>query len=298
MRKMSRTYKIFTVCNTIFMLLMCAVMLYPYLNQLAIALNVGTDTSRGGITIFPREFTLENFRAVFNDPGVLRSAAVSVARTLMAVVFSLTVTFAAAYALTRKSLKGHKIITMYFIITMYINAGIIPMYILYRYLGLMNNFWVYVLPFGMSVYNMLIMRSFIEGIPISLEESALLDGANEIQVMQKIIIPLSKPVLATVALWVSVGQWNDYTTSLYYVTEKKLYTMQYLLMRIVKQGEVIRALLQEASREGVEVTNLPTTTGASTQAAMLIATTVPIICVYPFLQKYFVKGVTLGAVKG
>lgn len=300
MIKRSRSYKIFTVCNVTLLLLLCVTMLYPYLNQLAIAFNEGTDTSRGGITIFPRKFTWDNFEAVLNDPNVLSAAAISVARTVTTVVFSLIVTFSSAYALTRRSLKGHRFITLYYIITMYIGAGIIPTYILYRHLGLMNNFFVYVIPFGMSVYNMLIMRSFIEGIPVSLEESALIDGANEVQVMYKIIVPLSKPVLATVALWVAVGQWNDYTTSLYYVTERSLFTLQYMMMRMIKHGEVIKSMIEEAVRKGGDPTQLQmlTTTSASTQAAMLIVTTVPIICVYPFLQKYFVKGVTLGAVKG
>ncbi len=300
MIKRSRSYKIFSACNILILTLLCVTMLFPYLNQLAIALNEGTDTAKGGISIWPRKFTLENFAAVLNDSNVLSATLVSVSRTVITVVFSLIVTFSSAYALTRRSLKGHKFITLYYIVTMYIGAGMIPTYILYRHLGLMNSFWVYVIPFGMSVYNMLIMRSFIEGIPVSLEESALIDGANEIQVMYKIIIPLSKPVLATVALWVAVGQWNDYTTSLYYVTERKLFTLQYMMMRMIKQGEAIQAMIADALKEGADVSQLQmsTTTSASTQAAMLIVTTVPIICVYPFLQKYFVKGVTLGAVKG
>ena len=297
MKNKSVSYKIFNICNIIFMLLLCATMLYPYLNQLAISLNTGYDTARGGVTIFPREFTWENYQTVFNDPGVSKAAFISVSTTVIKIFLSLAVTFSAAYALTRSNLKGRSAITKYFVIPMYLSAGIIPTYILFRYLGLIDNYWVYIVPGLFSTYNMIIFRSFISGIPIDLEESALLDGANEIQIMFKVITPLAMPAIATVALWVAVGNWNDYTMTLYYVTRTDLYTLQYLMMKILKEGETLKQAALDAAMGADAIVKSKTTTD-SVKAAMLIITTIPIICVYPFLQKYFVKGVTLGAVKG
>ncbi len=294
--KPSKSYRVFNICNIVFLILLSIVLIYPYINQLAIAFNDGTDTALGGVTIYPREFTLINFKTILSDPNILTATVVTVARTFLTVLVALSVTFSAAYALTRENLKGRTVINKILLVTMYFNAGVIPTYVLFRYLGLINSFWVYVLPFTFSFYNMIIMKSFIEQLPKSLEESALLDGANEFVIMLKIIIPLSKPVLATVALWLAVAQWNDYSTTLYYVTDKKLYTLQYLMMRILKQGEQVKQLGADQAM-GIDISTAQTTS-ESIKSAMLIVSTVPILCVYPFLQKYFVKGVTLGAVKG
>lgn len=279
----------------IILTMLCVLCLYPYINQIAISLNEGTDTALGGISIIPRKFTWENYQTLFSDPSYGRGFVVTVSRALLNMVISAVTVFSAAYALTRKNLKGRKFITTFLAIPMYLHAGLIPNYILFRYLGLINNFWVYVLPNAFVFYHMVIVRSFIQEIPEALEESALLDGAKETTVLFKIILPLSLPVLATTALWNLVGQWNDWTTTLYYITNKKLFPLQYIMMRVIKQGEQIKnqALL---NAQGVDVT--VKTTSEAVKAAMIVATSLPIIMVYPFLQKYFVKGVTLGAVKG
>ncbi len=295
--KLSKSYKTFLVLNAIVLILLSAVLIYPYLNQLAIALNDGNDSALGGITIFPRKFTMINFSTLLSDQSVGKATLVSVLRTVLNVVIHLFVTFSAAYALTRRNLKGRSVINKVFMLTMYLNAGTIPTYILFRYLGLINNFWVYVLPYSFSFYNMIIMRSFIQELPIALEESALLDGANEFTIMMKIIVPLSKPVLATIALWVAVGQWNDYSSTLMYVTDKNLFSLQYLMLRIIKQGEALKQIGLDQAMGADTSAATAQTTSESIKAAMLIISTVPILCIYPFLQKYFVKGVTLGAVK-
>lgn len=291
--KQSISMKIFQVFNVMLMLLLCTIMIYPYLNQLAISFNASSDTMLGGVTIFPRVFTLDNYRTIFSDQSVGKAFAVSVSRTVACVVLAEFVTFSAAYALTRKNLLGRSFITRMLAIPSYLHAGIIPVYIVYRYLGLINNFWVYVLPGVFSFYNMIIFRSFIQELPEALEESALLDGANEFIVMTKIIFPLSLPVVATVALWIAVGQWNDWTSNMYYITNTNLNTLQYLIMKIIKQGEQLKA---DMIMSGGDIVSKPTS--EAVKAAMLIVTSVPIMCVYPFLQKYFVQGVTLGAVKG
>lgn len=277
------------------LILVCVVSLYPYLNQIAISLNEGVDSAKGGITLFPRKFTFENFSTLFSDSSYSTAFMITISRALLNVIISGVVLFGAAYALTRTRLRGRKFFTKFLVVPMYLNAGIIPVYILYRYLGLINNFWVYVIPFSFSFYSMVIIRSFIQELPIALEESALLDGANEITIMFKIILPLSLPALATVSLWTIVGQWNDWTTTLYYVTDKELFPLQYLMMRIIKQGNQLR---EAAMLEGSGTDTTVKTTSESVKAAMIVATSLPIIAIYPFLQKYFVHGVTLGSVKG
>lgn len=277
------------------LLLFCVICLYPYLNQLAISLNEGMDSARGGVTIFPRKPTLENYEELFANPGYGRAFGITVLRALLNMVIQGLVVFGAAYALTRRNLMGRAFLTKFFALPAYIAPGLIPMYILYRYLGLINNFWVYVLPFSFVFYNMIIVRSFIQEIPEALEESALIDGANEGVILFQIILPLSLPVIATTALWTLVGQWNDWTTTLYYITNEKLYPLQYLMMRVIKQGELLK---QQAILDAMGADTSVQTTSESVKAAMIIATSIPIIAIYPFLQKYFVSGMTLGAVKG
>lgn len=294
MKKKTSDYVIDAVIY-ITLIILCVLCLYPYLNQVAISLNEGMDSAKGGITIFPRKFTLENYRTLFADASYGRAFVVTVSRALCNMIIQNIVVFGAAYALTRKRLRGRKFFTAYLAVPMYLHAGLIPMYILYRTLGLINNFWVYVLPFSFVFYNMVIVRSFVQDIPESLEESALLDGANEMTILFRIILPLSLPVLATVSLWILVGQWNDWTTALYYVTNKNLFPLQYIMMRVIKQGEQIR---QQAILDATGADVTVKTTSESMKAAMIVATSIPIVAVYPFLQKYFVKGVTLGAVKG
>lgn len=295
--KRTRGEKIFGVVNGFLLILMCILTLYPYLNQLAYSLNDGVDSMKGGLTIFPRVFTLENFEAVFTNSSFSAAASISVARVVLSTLISLIVVYSAAYGLTRKGLPHRKGITLFLMLPAYISAGVIPVYILYKYLHLMNNFWVYVLPGAFVFYNMVILRSFLQEIPPALEESAKIDGANDIIIMVKIILPLSLPVVATVVLWTAVGAWNDWTTTLYYVTNKKMQTLQYLMMRLIKESDVLRQMAREAAMNKGGNVETATTTSESVKAATLMITTLPIIMIYPFLQKYFIKGVSLGAVK-
>lgn len=288
----------FTIINTILILLLCFITIYPYINQLAISFNDGGDTIKGGITFFPRKFTLDNFKTVFRNPSVGSAAVVSVSIVVLFTLLSLAVTYGAAYGLSKRRLPYKHFLNLFMLLPGYISVGVIPTYILYRYLGLINNYWVYIIPGLFSFYNMIIIRSYIQELPESIEESAMIDGANEFQIMCKIIFPMSLPVVATVVLWLMVGKWNDWTTTLYYVIDKELYTLQYLMMRLIKESEAVQQLAMESAmyKTGQETT--ATITSDSVKAATLMITTLPIIMVYPFLQKYFIKGVTLGAVKG
>lgn len=295
--KRSLGEKIFAVVNTIIMVLICVVSVYPYLNQLALSLNDGMDAISGGITIFPREFTFENYRTVFSDPSFLAAAKISVLRVILATLLGLLVTYAAAYGLTRRGLPYRKQLTLFLMLPSYIPVGTIPTYINMKNLGLINNFWVYILPGLFAFYNMVIIRSYLQELPPEMEESAKIDGANDLIIMFRIIFPMTLPVVACVALWISVGAWNDWTTTLTYITDRELHTLQYLMMRLVKEAELANSMsMQQAMSKGQEVK--AKVTGDTVKAATLIVTTLPILMVYPFLQKYFIKGINIGAVKG
>ncbi len=294
--KRSLGEKSFGVFNTILMVLICVISVYPYLNQLAISLNDGRDVMAGGITIFPRKFTWENYTTVLSNPAFLQAAKISVTRVVCSTVLALLVTYAAAYGLTRRGLPYRKFLTLFLMLPGYIPVGTIPTYINISNLGLLDNFWVYVIPSLFGFYNMIIIRSYLQELPPEMEESAKIDGANDFTIMFRIIFPMTLPVVACVALWVSVGAWNDWTSTLIYVTDPDLHTLQYLMMRLVKEAETANQMSMQAAMSKGQV--VPRVTGDTVKAATLIITTLPILMVYPFLQKYFIKGINLGAVKG
>lgn len=289
--------KIFYICNIIFFIILSVSVLFPYLNILAKSLNEGKDTALGGITIFPRKFTLENFTMILTDKAFGRAFFVTVCIVLIGTGLQVFVQFSAAYVFTSRKFIGHKVLLYLFMIPMYFGGGLIPQYILYSEMGMLNNYLVYVLPGCFSVYNMIIIRSYLNTIPPSLAESAKVDGANDLKIAFQIIFPLAKPVLATVALWAAVGLWNNWTTTLYFITDKDMYTLQYVLMQVLKEANKVQTILQEAAMRGESLDIEVKVTSEAVKSAQLIVSTVPIIITYPFLQKYFIQGITLGAVK-
>ena len=292
--------RLFDIFNIVLMVVLGLIMIFPYLNVLAKSFNDAADSARGGITFFPRVFTIENFKTIFADSTTISALIVSIARVLIAVVLSLLVQFSAAYALSKQNFPGKKFFVTLYMIPMFIAAGQVPLYVIITRLNLLNTFWVYILPFLFSFYNIVIIRTFIQStIPISIEESALIDGANEIIMFFKLILPLSKPILATIALWVMVQHWNDWTATLYYIRKQDLFTLQYIMMQLVKETDRLQKMQQAAIEAGMPVEEIKSKISSeSLIAAQVIVTTVPIICVYPFLQKYFVKGIMMGSVKG
>lgn len=294
--KRSKGERCFEVINIVFMILLSIITLYPYLNQVAVSFNEGFDSMRGGITIFPRKPTLENYKAVLENGKVVRAAILTVTRVVLHGIMTLLITYSAAYGLSRKGLPYKRGLTLFLMIPAYVTAGVIPFYITLRSLGMINSYSLYLLLGLFTFYNMVIFRSFLQEIPASIEESAKIDGANELIIMFKIMIPMSLPVIATVALWVMVGDWNDWTTTLMYVSDEKKYTLQYLMMRIIKEADMANELAMQ-NNTSLSMGESVKMTSESVKSATLICTTLPIIMVYPFLQKYFIKGVTLGAVK-
>ena len=291
-RKKSLSDRIFVICNTIFMIAFVVITLYPVLNTLAISFNDGTDALRGGIYLLPRKFTLKNYITVLQKDNLITGAIVTVARTVVGTLLALVSNAILAFVVSRKNFLFKKQLSLFWVITMYVNGGLIPTFLLFKGLHLTNSFWVYVIPGMVNAFNMLVIRTYMNGIPDSLEESAQLDGAGYTTIFTKIISPLCKPVYATVALFVAVGQWNSwFDAMLYNRMSDKLTTLQYELMK----------LLSSVTNQGTSAEAMKNATGTvtptSVRAAATIITMLPIICIYPFLQQYFVAGLTLGGVK-
>ncbi len=257
--------------------------------MLAISLNDPIDTMRNINFIIPRKFTWSNYKYVFTENSLGRAFLLSVARTLIGAGAGVICTAMLAYVLSRKDFYFNKLFTTLFVITMYVSGGMIPEYLLMmRTLKLGNNFLVYIIPGLIWVYNLILVRSFIEGLPYALQEAARVDGANDFIIWFKIVLPLCKPVLATVALFYAVGQWNSFMDT--YLYAKDLPTLQYVLYEIMEKATV---KIDPHAADTVKNAVSP----LSVRMAVTIVATVPILIVYPFLQKYFVGGMTIGAVK-
>ncbi len=288
---------VFNLVNTLIMLLTIVIMLYPFWNTVAVSFNEAQDTLRGGIKLFPRIFSLYSYEYIFKDKLIARAAFNSVLRTVISTALGVIVASLIAYVLSRKELQAKKFFTTFFLITMYISAGLIPNYFLIKDLGLLNKFSVYILPGLVSVYNIIVIKSFMLGISESLTEAAMVDGAGHFRCYWQIMIPCCKPVLATIALWCAVGAWNTwFDTFLYASGAEHLSTLQYEMMKLL--ASATQAGKSGASIYGEAAKNANTVTPASMRAAITIVASVPILVVYPFVQRYFTKGVTLGATKG
>ncbi|MDR1443704.1 MAG: carbohydrate ABC transporter permease [Treponema sp.] len=286
------------ITNTVivvFMALVIVVTLYPFLNVVAKSFNDPIDTVKGGIHILPRVPTLDNYSDLFSAGSNLSAAfRMSVLRTLTGTVSGVLCCAMFAFVLSRRDFMFRKLFTTVLVVTMYISGGLIPEYILIRNLGLINNFGVYIIPGLLSAFNVIIIRTFIQGIPLSLQESAKIDGANDLTIFFRIIFPLCMPVLATVALFIAVGQWNSwFDTYLYTRSVKSLSTLQYELMKVLDSAQNISSSADVYSEGLRSAKRNP----EALKMAITVIATVPILAVYPFMQRYFVSGMTLGSVK-
>ena len=283
-----------TAFDYILMVLFCGMIVmtvYPFLNVLAISLNDPMDTMRNVNFVIPRQFTLANYKYIFSENNMMQPMIMSVVKTLVGTGLGVVFTAMLAYVLSRKDFYFNKSFTIIFIVTMYVSGGMIPEYLLImRTLRMGNNFWVYIIPGLIWVYNVILVRSFIEGMPLALQEAAKIDGANDFTIWLKVILPLCKPVLATVALFIAVGQWNSFMDT--YLYARELPTLQYVLYEIMESAQI------KVDPHAAALGQLKNTVSPmSVRMAVTVVATVPILVVYPFLQKYFVGGMTLGAVK-
>lgn len=291
--KKSLGSKIFDVINTVIMILLIIVMLYPFINQLAISFNDSADAVKGGIYLWPRKFSLDAYKFIFQEKTLAKATFISIARVLVGTFTSVIGTALLAYIITIKGFSGRKFMRRLFVITMYLSGGLIPFYLLMVKLHLINTFTIYWLPGIFSAYNMLIIAAYMQEIPNALSESARIDGAGELTIFWKIMMPICVPVIAAVCVFNGVGHWNDWFTSVVYNPSGKWDTLQVYLRKVLLETEA----LEKIRNQQLAATQYASLTPKTVQAAITMIVTIPIAMIYPFFQKYFISGITIGAVK-
>jgi putative aldouronate transport system permease protein len=277
-----------------FMLAICFLMLYPIWNIAVVSFNEGRDAMLGGIYWWPRAFTLQNYVTVFRNPTLFRGFGVSLARTVLATTLHVFFTSMVAYALSKRHLVGRTVYLAIGTVTLFFSAGLIPYFLLLRNLGLYDRFLVYVIPTMFNFYNLILFQGFFRDLPPDLEESARIDGANDFRIFLRIVMPLSAPVLAVIALFVGVYNWNDFFFGVIFIKRSVLLPIQTVLYRIISEATAANEMLSFVPG-GIRTSSV---TSQALKLATMVITTFPIVCAYPFLQKYFVKGLLLGAIKG
>lgn len=282
----------FSIFNYIFFTLLCIVMEYPFWHVIMMSLSSVEATAKGGVFLWPKGFNLDTYAKVFNDSTIWSGYFTTITVTLSGAFFGTLFTATTAYPLSKKYLPFSKTMLLLVLFTMLFSGGMIPGYLLMKNLGLIDNRLSLVLPGLVSAYNVIIMKSFFQSLPESLEESAKIDGATEVTVFWKIILPLSKATVATIALFTAVGYWNDYFSTVLYINSKERWALQAVLRYMLTNTN------QAMQAAGVSVAAATNVTAATIKSASVVVATVPILCVYPFVQKYFVKGVMIGGVKG
>jgi len=297
-----------TISNLIFDIIIYLVLafvvvvtVYPFWNTIAISLNDGLDSLTGGIKLWPRKFTWTNYKNLFTTDRIFQAGIISVTRTILQTVLSVFCTTMLAYALSRKEFVLRKGLTTILVISMYVNAGLIPGYMLIKNLHLLGKYSVYIIPCLVDVFNFILVRTYINGLPDSFVESARIDGANEFRIFIQIIWPLIVPSIAMVSLFTAVGAWNSwFDTYLYCSNKPKLHSLQYVLMSILQASQNQSANAADANSMAIAAASgasIQSVTPISIRSAITVVATLPILVVYPFVQKYFVVGMTIGGVK-
>jgi len=291
---------IFDVIIYITLIFVVIVTVYPFWNTIAISFNDGLDSIKGGIKLWPRRFTLDNYKTLFATDYIFKAGIISLTRTVLQTILSVFCTAMLAYALSRREFVIRRSLTSILVISMYVNAGLIPGYLLIQKLHMIGTYAVYIVPCIIDVFNFILIRTYIHGLPDSFVESARIDGANELRIFLQIIMPLIVPSIAMICLFVAVGAWNSwFDTYLYNSRYKNLHSLQYVLMGYLNASQSnvsggdsnAKAL---AAANGSAVNQI---TPISIRSAITVVASVPILVVYPFVQKYFVVGMTIGGVK-
>lgn len=282
--------RIFDTVNATILIIFTIVIVIPLWNVIVSSFSSGRALAEGGFVFWPKEFSLENYQAVFRDDTIWQSFLISVLKTVIGVVTHVFFCAMIGYGLSKNNVRGRKLYVTMGVITMFFSGGMIPTYLLIKSLGLLNSFWVYIIPALFSYYDVVILMNFFRNVPDSLEESAKIDGAGDWGIFLKIFIPLSMPAMATIALFNGVSQWNDFLTTKLYITDEYLYPLQMKLYEIIVQS-------QTQSMQNIAGSVVIETTTKGVQLATIVITTLPIVVIYPLLQRYFISGMMLGAVK-
>ena len=297
----SRDDRVINVVVVALALIVLMVTLYPFYYVILRSINEGIDSAKGGLFLFPRRPTLTNYRVVLGDPLIGTAFLMTILRTAVGTVAAVFFTAMVAYGLSKKQLVFRKTYSMIGLVTLYFSGGLIPTYLMYRALGLLNSFWVYIIPSLFTYFHALLFMAFFRELPQSLEDSAKIDGAGDFRIFVRIVLPLSSPVLATIALFVGVFHWNDWFASAYFVFNQKLWTVPTILIKTMSSLEAfykVAAAQAQSIRPGAEmITSEMLVTMESMKYATIVVTVFPIAIAYPFLQRYFVKGLLVGHIK-
>ena len=284
--------KTFLVVNDVVMVVLCAIMIYPILFVLGRSVTPEFERALNPLRLIPRTFDWSGYRFILSSgSNIINSYLTTIARTLIGTTLNIVVTTLLAYPLSKKYYPPRRALTGMIVFTMWFSGGLIPSFLLHKSLGLINNFWVYILPSMVNAFNLIIMRNFFMQIPDSLEDSAKLDGANDLHIFFRIYLPLSTASIATITLFYAVYHWNMWFDSMLYMNRKEMWTMQYTLRQLIDSATVA-----DIATVGSAMDNIPP--AETVRMSTIVIATVPILCVYPFLQKYFVKGMLVGSVKG
>ena len=283
-----RAFKLFTVIIVLFIAAAC---LFPFLYIVSVSFSNKNAVLRGEVFLFPVDLDLSAYKAVFNNRALMTSMWFTIGLTILHTIICVIMTILCAYPLSKPDLRLKTPLLLYIMFTMYFSGGMIPGYLNIKELGLIDSFWVLILPGCLSTYNMILMKSFFQSMPREIEESAYVDGANDTVVLIRIILPLSKAMLATIALFYAVGRWNGFMDALLYINDGDMYTIQIRLRQLIQSSQVY-ALIEDIPEMKANVI------GETIKAACLIFSMIPVMIIYPWLQKYFVKGVMIGSVKG
>ena len=286
---LGKKVRLFDVLNMLWMAIFCVLCVYPIIYVLIGSFNQGADYARGGVYLIPRLFTFENYRVVLEKTEMWHSYLVTIGRTALGTVSALVFTSIVAYAISRPNLKFKGVIYWINLLTMFFSGGLIPYFLVITAIGLYDNFFVYIIPALYSVYNMIVISSFFKSVSNELHEAALVDGASEFRIWWQIYMPLSKPVLATVALWLAIGHWNSYFDTMIYTSSKDLHTLQYFLLQAIQSSTMT---------EGMTETMLQRVSAKTISLAAIIISIIPVLFFFPFVRKNFQSGIMIGSLKG
>lgn len=289
--KQSRARRLFLFVNMFILIVVCLLTFLPILHVLAQSFSDSVAIDSGKVTLVPVNFTLDNYKYVFQDASIWRAYGVTIFITVAGTLFNLLATASLAYPLSRKEMIGRKYILLMVLFTMIFSAPLIPTFLLIQELGLLNSLWALILPGAISAFNLFVMRSFFMRLPDDLIDAGRIDGLGEIRILFQLILPLSKPALATLGIFYAVSHWNSYFNALMFIDDRKLYPLQLKLREMIVSGSV--RLNDPSSAFYSSHTSSP----EGIKMATIIVATVPILCIYPFLQKHFVKGFMLGSLK-
>lgn len=298
-KKLTATDKTFNVVNYLLFGIFTLICIYPFYYMVINTISANDISAAGGINFLPKGLHLGNYKALLEIKGLGSAALVSVGKTVIGTVLTVLSSAFLGFMFTQEKMWKRKFWYRFVVITMYFNAGLIPMFLTMKNLHLTNTFWVYVIPTIVQPFNIILVKTYVESLPKALQEAAEIDGAGIFKVFYKVVLPTCTPILATVAIFSAVNQWNSYQDTLIYVTEQKLYSLQYLLYTYINQASSLAAMVKNSGAAAVSAAALATQqTGTSIRMTVSVIVVLPILCIYPMFQRFFVKGIMIGSVKG